>query len=124
MKLHNQFKQRPTNFPGLITKGKSVTIPGQDFTPQEIIRSFTQGRHLPETQYIDAPISQFTRMSIQDKMDYLRNLQQTNNEQKKQVDLQLSQLKRQQFLEQQKEHEAHLREQIKKELQSKRDDDK
>lgn len=124
MKLHNQFKQRPTNFPGLITTGKSVTIPGQDFTPQEIIRSFTQGRHLPETQYIDAPISQFTRMSIQDKMDYLSNLQQTNNEQKKQVELQLSQLKRQQFLEKQKENEAHLREQIKKELQSKRDDDK
>lgn len=124
MQLRNQFKLRPKSYIGLTTKGKSVTIPGQDFTPQEIIRSFTQGRNLPPTQYIDAPVSQFARMSIQDKMDYLKNLQRTNNEQKIQVEQQINKLKSANALKKQQDHEAQLREQIQKELQSKRDDDK
>lgn len=124
MQIRTQFKNRPKSYPGLITVGKSVTIPGQDFTPQEIIRSFTQGRHLPETQFIDAPVSQFARMDIQDKMDYLKNLQKTNQEQQKQVQNQLKQLQQNLLLAKQKEAEEKLREQIQKELQTKRDDDK
>lgn len=122
LKIRNQFFNQPKDFIGLITTQKSCTIPGQDFTPQEILRNFTQGRHAPEHQFLDAPVHSFTTMSIQDKMDYLKNLAQTNNEQKTQISLKLKQVAKDFQLKQKAEQDALLKEKLKKEI--KNDDEK
>lgn len=122
-KIKNQFFNKPSVQTGYITHKKSVTIPGQDFTPQEILRQFTQGRHLPDNVFTDVPVDSFKKMSIQDKMDYLRSLTRTNAEQRTQITNKLKSLHSEFTIKQQKEAEQKLRDKIKKEIRE-NDDDK
>jgi hypothetical protein len=115
-KIRNQFFNQPKEMPGLFTYKKSVTIPGQDFTPQEILRNFTQGRHLPHSIFTDIPVDSFTKMNIQEKMDHLRSLSATNKEQKTQVQNQLKKLQEKQNKEIQQKQQEELTEKIKADL--------
>lgn len=123
MKIKNQFFNQPRPVIGLLTTEKSVTIPGQDFTPQEIIRSFTQGRLLPNPEFTTIPVHSFMRMDIQDKMEYLKQIRITNQEHKFQVQEKIKQLSNDLKIENAKKENAKLRNEIETELK-KRDDEK
>lgn len=122
MKIKNQYFNQPDHFKGLTTKGKSVTIPGQDFTPQEIIRSFTQGRVLPQPEFTTVPVHSFMQMNIQDKMDYLKQIRITNQEHKFQVEQKIKDLSKKLHAEEAAKKEKQLRTEIEAQLKQRNDD--
>ena len=77
--MKKQIKQRmqaSQQFVGQSFTKKTSTIPGQDLTPQEILRQFTKSGQLGKEYYFSDNISQFEKMDILEKLDYLRDLQQ------------------------------------------------
>lgn len=64
-------------YQGLVTSTKSMTMPGQAVTAQEIIRAMTSGI-VPQQIYHDHPISQFQKMDNLEKIDFLKDLASRN----------------------------------------------
>lgn len=72
VKIYDRITRRP-QFVGQTFSGKSMTIPGQDMTPLEILNQFKRG--IPPSQvYLDHDIDQFQRMDQMEKIDFLNSL--------------------------------------------------
>lgn len=87
---------RPAGFVGQQNFPKSVTIPGQDFTPQEIVRNYVQSAVKPIPIYSNEPIHSYATMNNLDKYDLARsnaeNIQHlTRNVQDIQNDIKMAQ---------------------------------
>jgi len=78
MKIKDRLFRRPELFKGQSKFPDSPTIPGQDFTVQEIVRQYTRGIK-PLHHYIGDDFSEFQTMSYIDKVDYLKQLSAQNN---------------------------------------------
>lgn len=78
MKIKDRLTRRPESFPGQKNFPESPTIPGQDFTVQEIVRLYTRGVK-PLEHYIGEDLSQFQNMSFIDKTEYLKQLASQNS---------------------------------------------
>lgn len=78
--------------PGQKFTKPSVTIPGQDYTPQELWKRFRSGVEIPQQVYSDQNISQFERMSTVDKIDYLQQLKNRNTMAKDAISAQIKSL--------------------------------
>lgn len=74
MKINDRLFRRPT-FVGHNTGHESMTIPGQDYTPLEIMNAFKRGT--PASQvYSEHNLNAFTKMSQIEKLDFVRDLHQ------------------------------------------------
>jgi len=91
MKIKDRLTRRPESFPGQKNFPESPTIPGQDFTVQEIVRLYTRGVK-PLEHYIGEDLSQFQNMSFIDKTEYLKNLASQNSITKYRVNERLRQM--------------------------------
>lgn len=76
--IKDRLYRRPETFPGQKNFPPNPTIPGQEFTVQEIVRQYTRGVK-PLHHYIGEDFSQFQTMSHIDKVDYLKNLARENS---------------------------------------------
>lgn len=103
---------RERKFAGQHFTGKSVTIPGQDMTPQEIIRRFRSGVDLPQHFFTEYPISNFDRMNTMEKLDFLKDLKGRNHQAKEAIDLKIKDLQKQQQIEQLKLDLAQRQQQV------------
>lgn len=92
MKINDRLTRRPESFPGQKNFPDSPTIPGQDFTVQEIVRMYTRGIK-PLEHYIGEDLSEFQKMSFIDKTEYLKELQKTNHLARYRVNERLKQMK-------------------------------
>lgn len=68
-------RNRPTDFKGQSGFPKSPTIPGQDFTPQEIVRNFVQPAVKPAHFFSKEDLHKLQTMSKLDQLDIYRQLQ-------------------------------------------------
>lgn len=93
------FYVRPTSFPGLVCKSKSMTVPGQAVSPKEIARTMTSGP-LPPMQFYDEDLSSFQKMDPMDQLDHLRDLSERNTVMKNNILHQMDLLKKKQQIEQ------------------------
>ena len=96
--MKKQIKQRmqaSQQFEGQSFSKKSSTIPGQDLTPQEILRQFTKSGQLGKELYFNDNISQFDKMDILEKLDYLRDLKEQTTNQRLSLDLKIKELENQ-----------------------------
>lgn len=60
---------------GMFTTEKSITIPGQDMTPTELITRFTSAPR-PEHMYInDVNADSYSKMNIIEKLEFMKDLQ-------------------------------------------------
>lgn len=107
LQIKSFYAVRPENFPGLKCKSKSMTVPGQAVSPQEIARTMTAGP-LPPMQFYDEDLSSFERMSLTDRMDFLRDLSERNASMKNNILSQVELLKKQQELENIKKYREKL----------------
>lgn len=89
--INDRLTRRPL-FTGKQFKMKSMTIPGQDLTVQEIMNRFTQGGQPPKSMYSDENLSSFDRMNTMDKIDYLRDLKSRNQQMSQSLAVQLQTL--------------------------------
>lgn len=77
LQIRDNHFRRPKPHVGYKFKGKSMTIPGQELTPQEILRNFVQKRmpdgSLSNSGYFeDLELDQFGRMDEMDRLDLIR----------------------------------------------------
>lgn len=68
-------RNRPTEFKGQSGFPKSPTIPGQDFTPQEIVRNFVQPAVKPAHFFSKEDLHKLQTMSKLDQLDAYKQLQ-------------------------------------------------
>ena len=62
-------------YTGMLTTEKSVTIPGQDMTPTELITRFTSAPR-PEHMYLnDINADSYTKMDTIQKLEFMKDLQ-------------------------------------------------
>lgn len=62
-------------YQGMFTTEKSITIPGQDMTPTELITRFTSAPR-PEHTYInDVNADSYSKMNTIEKLEFMRDLQ-------------------------------------------------
>lgn len=73
MKTNDRLFRRPI-FKGHDTGHESMTIPGQDYTPLEIMNAFRRGTPADKV-YSTENLDKFTKMSQIEKLDYVRDLQ-------------------------------------------------
>lgn len=118
-KVFGRYKNQHETKGRTFTK-KSMTIPGQNVTPQEIIRNFTEGSKFREF-YTNEPISNFDRMDKLQKIDYLTDLSGRNLQMKQEIDLKIAVLKQKQAIEDAKAAEQAMRDKVILEMQNKRD---
>lgn len=90
-RINDRLTRRPL-FTGKQFKMKSMTIPGQDLTVQEIMNRFTQGGQIPSPMYSDENLSTFDRLNTMDKIDYIRDLKTRNHQMSESLAVQLNQL--------------------------------
>lgn len=88
--IYDRFNNKPRSKGQVFTK-KSMTIPGQDLTIQEIMRRYTQGGPVGQV-YLEQDISQFDRMDAMEKIDHLRQLQNTNKQMSNDIQLTINRL--------------------------------
>lgn len=73
LKIHDRLTRRPT-FEGIVTVGKSQTIPGQAVTPQQLMRWKASGEKAPDHVYMDYDVYHFNKMDKLEQIDYIREL--------------------------------------------------
>lgn len=62
-------------YQGMVTTEKSITIPGQDMTPTELIARFTSAPR-PEHLYInDLGADTYSKMDTLEKLEFMKDLQ-------------------------------------------------
>lgn len=106
-KVFNKYNNQP-DLTGTRFKKKSMTIPGQNVTPQEIIRGFTEGSKFREF-FIDENLSSFDRMDKMEKIDFLTDLSARNQQMKTEIDLKIAVLKDKAEKDQKAKYEQELR---------------
>lgn len=67
--IRDRLTRRPTHFTGEQNTKQSVTIPGQEMTPQEILRTYAKERQKPF--YSDLPIHEIRKLDQMDRADFL-----------------------------------------------------
>lgn len=73
--INDRINKRPI-FVGQKFSGKSMTIPGQDMTPLEILNRFRTGAN-PTQVYLDEHIHRFTTMNELEKLEYMKHLKES-----------------------------------------------
>lgn len=117
IEVYDRLNNRP-KFQGQIFKGKSMTMPGQSVTPQEIIRAMTTGVPTP-IFHEDQNISSFQRMDPLDKIDYLRDLQTRNVALSENITFQVRKLQAQQKLKEMHETRERIKAEVLQEIKDK-----
>lgn len=74
-KINDRINKRPI-FVGQKFSGKSMTIPGQDMTPLEILNRFRTGVN-PTQVYLEEHIHHFTTMNELEKLEYMKTLKES-----------------------------------------------
>jgi len=92
--VRDRLTRKPSVFKGEVNTKRSVTIPGQDITPSEIMRLYARER--PKPFYSDLNLHEIRSMNIMDKMDFLRNLEQESAQNREILQTQLKEAKKHQ----------------------------
>lgn len=111
----NKYKAIPPQRGERFTK-KSLTIIGQEITPEEMSRRYAQGFPIPQKVYTEHGIQKFKDLSALDQIDYLRDLERTNRASNQAIRLAEEKLKRQNEIAQQKLQEENIRKQVIEEM--------
>lgn len=76
LKIRDRIARRPSPHRGYVFKGKSLTIPGQDLTVQEILRNFVQknplGSESNSGYFNDVELDKYRRMDEMERLDIIR----------------------------------------------------
>lgn len=107
--IHSRHHDRPT-IKGLVNKKKSMTMPGQAVTPQEIIRSMTSGISSPQI-YHEENLTSFQRMDFAEKADFLQELATRNKQLQDNITYQVDTLKKKQQIALMQQQKANLQQQ-------------
>lgn len=75
--VRDRIKRKPSPHKGYVFKGKSMTIPGQNLTPAEILRNFVTKTPVvgsdPSSGYFDnLDLESYRRMDEMDRIDMIR----------------------------------------------------
>lgn len=104
-----EFRMRYANRPTFIGQkftGKSLTIPGQDLSPAEIIKRFRSGVSVPDHFFTNHPISTYDKMNVMEKIDLMKDLKTRNYQAKEAIDIRIKDLQKQAQLEALKQDNA------------------
>lgn len=114
-KIINKFKNLPVH-KGQKFTGKSLCVPGQEVTADEILRRYSQGFPIPHKVYTDVGIQQFQTLSLIDQLDYLRDLSETNRASAQSVKLAQERVKKLHEKAQKEAHDALIRQKVIEEM--------
>lgn len=114
-KIINKFKNLPIH-KGQHFSGKSMCVPGQEVTADEILRRYSQGFPIPQKVYTHVGIQQFQNLSLLDQMDYLRELHDTNRASSQSIKLAQERVQKLHAKAEKDAHEALIRQKVIDEL--------